>query len=74
MKIHYVSCFPPHDQTELPLRTVLQDWESRTYIEFTNAMTQDAESCREHMNSLTGKAFDVVIIGGHGHTGDSGRS
>lgn len=72
MKIHYLSCFPPHDPSEVPLKTTLAEWESRTDVEFTNGTSQNAEKCREHINSLAGRILDVLIIGGHGHDSLSG--
>src|SRR5437588_11494292 len=72
MKIHYVSCFPRNDQAELPLRTEMLQWESRSDIELANAVTQHAESFREHLISLINKPVDVLIVGGHGHNSLSG--
>jgi hypothetical protein len=72
LKIHYVSCFRPDDQAELPLRTELQGWKSRNDIELTHDIAQDAENLREHLKSLANKPVDVLIVGGHGHGSLSG--
>jgi hypothetical protein len=67
MKIHYVSCFPPNDAAELPLRRELNLWGDQNNQNLTVHEVTTPDELKTHLLALDKTSLNVLIVGGHGH-------